>query len=191
MVQPLTDAEMGTKSLKAAFSDMIKSIERDLLTIANKNIAESIFGTGGIGGGAAGGLSSLLGGGGGGGAGLGGLMSLFGGGGSGIASTGAAAAGTSGAAYDDLLNSVSSGGLAAGGAIPAGQMRLVGENGPELAYSGGKDMQIQPVSAGGKKVSVTNHFTVQSANGTISRQSQMQMAAEAARQLSIASRRNN
>jgi hypothetical protein len=189
MVQPLADAEMGTKSLKAAFSDMIKSIERDLLTIANKNIAESIFGSGGAAGGAAGGLASLFGGGGGGG--LGGLMSLFGGGGSSIASTGAAAAGTSGAAYDDLLNSVSSGGLAEGGTIPSGQMRLVGENGPELAYSGAKDMQIVPGGQGGKNVNVTNHFTVQSANGTITRQSQMQVAAAAARSLGQASRRNN
>lgn len=186
MVQPLADAEMGTKSLKAAFSDMIKSIERDLLTIANKNIAESLFGTGGPAGGAAGGLSSLLGGGGGGG-GLSSLLSLFGGG----AAAGGAIAAAPMASSAATAQAIIDGGLAAGGTIPAGQMRLVGENGPELAYSGGKDMQIQPVSAGGKHLSVTNHFTVQSQNGTISRQSQMQMAAEAARQLSVASRRNN
>lgn len=189
LVSPLTDAEMGTKSLKAAFSDMIKSIEKDLLTIANKNIAESLFGSTGSLGGLSGGLAGLLGGAGGGASALG---SLFGaGGGAPIAATGEAATGLSASSFDDLLNTVSAGGLADGGRIPAGQMRLVGENGPELAYSGSKDMQIQPISAGGKKVQVTNHFTVQSQNGTISRQSQMQMAAEAARQLSIASRRNN
>ena len=188
LVSPLLDAETGTKTLKAAFTDMAKSIEKDLLTIANKDIAESIFGTGGAAGGAAGGLASLFGGAGGG---LGGLSSLFGGGGSAIASTGAAAAGTTGAGYDDLLNTISSGGLASGGTIPSGEMRLVGENGPEFAYSGAQDMQVMPAGQSGKNVNVTNHFTVQSANGTISRQSQMQVAAAAARSLSAASRRNN
>lgn len=185
MVGPLTEAEMGTKSLKAAFSDMVKSIERDLLTIANKNIAESIFGTGGAGGGAAGGLASLLGGGGG--SGLGAFASLFGGGGgSAIASTGAAAAGTdTGALADSIMP------FASGGQLDAGKVGLVGEAGPELVYSGAKDMQVVPTGQVGKNVSVTNHFTVQSANGTISRQSQMQVAAAAARSLSSASRRNN
>jgi len=191
LVSPLTEAEMGTKSLKEAFSDMIKSIERDLLTIANKNIAESLFGTGGAAGGLSGGLASLLGGGGGGG-GLSALSSLFGaGGGAPIASTALAATGTTGAGFDSLLNSITASGLADGGTIPSGQMRLVGENGPELAYSGSKDMQIVPQGPASKQISVTNHFAVQSDNGTISRQSQMQVAAAAARSLSQASRRNN
>jgi hypothetical protein len=185
MVQPLLDVETGAKGVKAAFSDMVKSLEKDLLTIANKNIAESIFGTGGAAGGAAGGLASLFSGGGGGG--LGALASLLGGGGSSIASTGAAATGTD---LNDLASTI--GGFAGGGTISAGHVGVVGENGPELAYSGARDMQIVPGGAfGGKQMSVTNHFTIQAPGGTISRQSQMQTAAAAARSLSQANRRNN
>src|SRR4029077_1268141 len=117
LVSPLTEAEMGTKSLKAAFTDMIKSIEKDLLTIANKNIAEQLFGVGGAAGGAAGGLASLLGGGGG--SGVSALSSLFGsGGGSSAASTALKSTGGSGEA---LLASFAEMGLAEGGTIPAGQ----------------------------------------------------------------------
>lgn len=175
----LLSAETGAKSLTQAIHDMALSIEKDLLTIANKNIAESIFGMGGIGGGAAGGLASLFGG--------AGLSSIFGGGSS-IAATGAAAAGTDTGALADTIMPT----FADGGTLGAGKMGIVGERGIEVAYSGAKDMHIIPNHAlGGKSLNVTNHFTVQSQNGTISRQSQMQMAAEAARQLSMASRRNN
>jgi flagellar biosynthesis chaperone FliJ len=176
----LLSAETGAKSLTQAIHDMATSIEKDLLTIANKNIAESIFGTGSGGGGAAGGLASLFGG--------GGLSGLFGGGGSSIASTGAAAAGTDTGALADTIMPT----FADGGTLGAGKMGIVGERGIEVAYSGAKDMHIIPNHAlGGKNLNVTNHFTVQSQNGTIARQSQMQMAAEAARQISMASRRNN
>lgn len=177
LVSPLTDAEMGTKSLKAAFSDMIKSIERDLLTIANKNIAESIFGAGGAGGGAPGFLASLL----------GSATGTGGGGASPIASTGAAAVGTDTGALADTIPM-----FASGGTLSAGSWGIAGEKGPELIYSGAKDMQITPGgNFGGKQMSVTNHFTIQAPGGQISRASQMQTAAAAARSLSQANRRNN
>ena len=43
----------------------------------------------------------------------------------------------------------------------------------------------------GNNVAVHNHFTVQAPGGVISRQSQMQTAAAAARSLGQANRRNN
>jgi hypothetical protein len=218
LVQPLTDAETGAKSVKEAFSDMIKSIEKDLLTIANKNIAESIFGTGGAAGGAAGGLASLFGGsgsgGGSGGFGLGGLASLFGkaaGGGSsgsgllgGITSLFGKSGGASAASGAPTAADISSStagigdidvgaleGFATGGTLSKGQLGIVGEKGPELAYAGAKDMNIIPNGVMGGGHNITNHFVISSQNGQISRQSQMQVAAAAARSLGAASARNN
>jgi hypothetical protein len=53
-------------------------------------------------------------------------------------------------------------------------------------------MQVVPsASTQSKNVSVTNHFTVEAPGGTISRQSQMQMAAAAARSIGQANHRNN
>jgi len=172
LVSPLTDAEMGTKSLKAAFADMAKSIERDLLTIANKNIAESIFGTGGSAGGAAGLLAGLL----------GGAAP-----GSGIASTGAAAVGSdTGLEASKIIPA-----FASGGTLDAGKVGLVGEAGPELVYSGSQNMNVIPAGGAGKQQHITQHFIIQAPGGTISRQSQMQTAAAAARSLAQANRRNN
>ena len=77
-----------------------------------------------------------------------------------------------------------------GGTIPSGKIGIVGENGPELAYSGSKDMQILPKSSSeGRGVNIVNHFTIHSPNGTISRASQMQVAAAAARTLGQANQR--
>jgi flagellar biosynthesis chaperone FliJ len=167
----LLAAETGAKSLTQAIRDMALSIERDLLQIANKNIAESIFGGAGSGSG----LSSLF-------------AGALGGGGSGasVASTGAAATGTDIGALASTI-----GGFAAGGTIGAGKVGVVGENGPELAYSGAKDMHIIPNGGAGQQpLQVINNFMTTSPNGTISRPSQMQTANNAATQLSIAARRN-
>ncbi len=197
--QPLLDIETGAKNLKAAFTDMAKSIEKDLLSIANKNIAESIFGTGGVGGGAAGGLSSIFGGASGGGRGSsgGGLGSFFsslfgkGGGGSTGSNIDLAAVNPSSGVGEDALSTLSGLGFAGGGTIGKGKFGLVGENGPELAYAGdSNNMQIIPANSG-KNVSVNNSFIVQAQGGRISRPSQMQTAAAAARSLQQASRRNN
>ena len=81
--------------------------------------------------------------------------------------------------------------FATGGTLGSGSMGIVGEDGPELVYSGAKDMQVIPGAAAARTTNVTNHFTVQSANGQISRASQSQTAAAAARALGAANRRNN
>jgi hypothetical protein len=82
-------------------------------------------------------------------------------------------------------------GFASGGTLSAGSFGMVGEHGPELVYSGAKDLQISPTGAG-KSVQVTNHFSIQAGpSGTISRASQMQTAAAAARSIGQANRRNN
>lgn len=189
LVNPLLDAETGAKSFKQAFSDMVKSIEKDLLTIANKNIAESLFGAAGPAGGAAGGLASLFSGssGSGGASGVSSFFSSLFGGGSSNAAPKAISAGTQ-SGIANILNFA--GGAADGGTFKPGQWGVVGENGPELAMAGAKDLSIVPRMPGGG-TNVTNHFTIQSQNGQISRQSQMQAAAAVARSVGQASARNN
>jgi hypothetical protein len=212
LVNPLLDAETGAKSLKDAFSDMAKSIEKSLLTIANKDIAQSIFGTGGIGGGAAGGLASLFGGGAGGGSGgLGGLGSLLSSLGSklgfGGASGTAALPGATSAANLDLgdsgfeagsvsgstigdLGAAEDLGFAGGGHVKAGQHTIIGEHGAE-EFIPDTSGTVVPNSKMSQGHTIVNNFTIQSQNGQISRPSQMQTAAAVARSVSAASARNN
>lgn len=181
----------GSESAKNAVLDFLKDIEKQFIHLISQNFAQQLFGAGGAGSGAAGGISSLLGfatgsGGGssgsGGGGFLSGLASLFGKGGGG--------SGAPVAAQITDLNAAELAGFAGGGQIDPGQLAVVGEKGPELAYGGARGLQVIPNNKMGG-VSVTNHFTVQSSNGTISRQSQNQTAALAARSLQIASARNN
>lgn len=182
-----SDLITGAKSFGEAFKGLMKDIQKQLADLVSKNIAQSIFGQGGAGGGIAGTVAGLFSGGGGGG--LASLAGLFGGGGgASIASTGAGAAGLTGGDYSALIDSI--GGFASGGTMGAGSVRVVGENGPELAFSGPRPMSIVP-GGKGHTTNVTNHFIVQSTNGTISRQSQTQLASLAARSLGAASQRNN
>jgi hypothetical protein len=178
----ISGAESFRKALKSFFLD----IEKQLDQLVSKNLAQSIFGAGGAGGGIAGGIASLFGGGSNSGGGLGSLFgSLF------STSSGAGGAAVSSGTGEDALSSLAGLGFAAGGTISAGTVGLVGENGPELAYAGAKDMHIQPMSAASKTQQITNHFVIQSSGGQISRASQMQTAAAAARSISQANRRNN
>jgi hypothetical protein len=156
-----SDLITGAESFGKAISNLLKDIEKQFADLIAKNFAQSLFGSGG----AAGGVAPFL-------------AGIFGSGGGAAATSGAGAlAGTPA--------------FAAGGTLGAGQIGIAGENGPELIYSGARDMQIVPNGASGRNVNVTNHFTVQGSGGTISRQSQMQTAAAAARSLQQASRRNN
>jgi hypothetical protein len=182
--------ETGAEGAKAAVADFFKDLEKQILSIADKDIAQSIFGTGG--GGAGGLLAGLFSGGGGSGSGLSGLLSsIFGGTGSGQVISGVTQNGGLGGGIGNIVGSLD--GFAGGGTIGAGDMAIVGEKGPELAYSGAKDLNIIPNGGlgGGKPISVTNNFTSQTVGGQISRPSQMQQAAAAARSLQQASRRNN
>jgi hypothetical protein len=183
----ISGAESFRKALRSFFTD----IEKQLDQLVAKDFSQSIFGTGGAGGGVAGALAGIFGGGlgGGGAGGMNGIMGLFGGGGAGVASTGAAAAGVS---QDSIANSISVAlpGFAEGGTLGANRWGIVGEKGKELVYSGAHNMNVIP-AASGKTQNVTNHFTIQAPGGTISRASQMQTAAAAARSLAQANRRNN
>lgn len=183
--------ETGAKSAKAAVADFFKDLEKQILEMVNKNIAQSIFGTGGAGGSIPGALAGLFGGGGAsgasGGSGIGSFFSsLFG---------GSKAAATPGVAqssdFTGLDPEMFGGGFASGGTLGSGKWGVVGEKGPELAYSGSKDMHVIPNGAGGKPMSVVNNFTMQSQTGTISRRSQTQQAGTIARTLAMASARNN
>jgi hypothetical protein len=173
-----SDLITGAKSFKQVIIGFLQDIDKQFVDMIAKQYAQKLFaapGADGSGGGALGGLVGLLGG-------------LAGGGGAAtsIASTGAAAAGTDTGALASTIMP-----FASGGTLDAGKVGLVGEAGPELVYSGSQNMNVIPAGVGGKQVSVTNHFTIQAPGGTISRASQMQTAAAAARSLSQANRRNN
>lgn len=163
------DLETGAASFGQTFHKLAQDIQKDLLQIANKNLAESIFGSGGAGSSAPGFLASLFGSGG----------SLFGGGGSGIASTGAAAAGTDTGALADSIPVFANGGI-----LPSGKLGLVGDQGPEFVVGAAGGSNVIPNGKlGGDSVNVTNHFVIQSQNGMISKPSQAQTAAAVARSL--------
>lgn len=78
----------------------------------------------------------------------------------------------------------SGGAHADGGIIPSGTIGLVGERGPELVMGAPGGTNVIPNGQGvGGDIHVTNHFVIQSQNGMISKQSQSQVAAAAARSL--------
>jgi hypothetical protein len=175
-----SDLITGAKSFKQAILGFLQDIDKQFVDMIAKQYAQKLFAAGGAdgsGGGALGGLAGML----------GGLLGGGGGAATSIASTGAAAAGTDTGALADTIMP-----FAGGGTLGAGKVGLVGEAGPELVYSGSQNMNVIPSAGlGGKQVSVTNHFIIQAPGGTISRASQMQTAAAAARSLSQANRRNN
>lgn len=183
----------GTESAKKALMDFGKSIEDMLMKSASQSIAQSIFGAGGPAGGAGGLLS--------------GLMSSFAGGGSATGALGSNIAGglsSFGSTVSSGLGSffgvgggAATGAMTAdmfadGGTIPHGGYAVVGENGPELAYAGSRTVSIQPMDKSAKAGgNVTIHNTIQAPNGTISKQTQAQMAGQAGRQVSMALKRRS
>jgi hypothetical protein len=169
----------GAESFRQAMKSFFLDIEKQLDQLVSKNLAQSIFGLGGPAGGAAGGIAGLFGGG-----------SIFGSLFASSSGAGAAAA-TAGGIGEDATSTLAGLGFAAGGTIGSGKYGVVGENGPELAYAGSKDLHIQPMSSAKQAPSITNHFVIAAPGGTISRASQMQTAAAAARSISQANRRNN
>lgn len=90
-----------------------------------------------------------------------------------------------------LLAGLFGGAHADGGTIPAGKVGLVGERGPELAYAGAGGLNIVPMGKAGGGMTVSQTFVVQAPQGTVSRATQMQIAAGAASGLAAANRRNN
>lgn len=80
-------------------------------------------------------------------------------------------------------------GRASGGPVMAGNMYMVGEEGPELFISDRKG-SIVPNDELGRPISVTNHFTIQAPQGTVSRQTQDQIAYGVGRAVTRATQRN-
>ncbi len=121
----LDDFVTGTKNATDSFHAFTKSVLNDILKLGSKSITESIFGGSG---------------------GLGGyLSSLF--------SSGSAQGGSSGLISG--LASLFAGGFAEGGYIPPGQVGIVGERGPELAYGGTSGKTITPMGGSTQNISVT------------------------------------
>lgn len=167
----------GATSFRQALMGFLKDIDKQFVDMIAKDYAQQLFAgaSGSSSGGLLGGLPGML-------------AGLFSKGGGSPAAAGVPALtqnGGAGGSMGDLVGS-----FAGGGSIPAGKVAIVGEAGPEYAYSGSADMQIVP-SSGAQSVAVHNNFIIQAPGGVISRQSQMQAAAAAARSLSQANRRNN
>jgi hypothetical protein len=187
----------GTESAKKALMDFGKSIENMMMQSISKSIAQSIFGGDGPGSGAGGFLSGIMGSVGGNG------QSLFGSIGSSFGNWGGSAAGSvtgaggalglsGGGGTASLISDADLPGLAGGGTIGPGGMALVGESGPELAYAGSRNLNIVPMSKSANMgASVTIHNTIQAPDGTISRQTQAQLAGQAGRQVSMALKRRS
>lgn len=91
-----------------------------------------------------------------------------------------------------IVSSLFGGAHADGGVIPTGKVGLVGEEGPELVMGGAGGTNVIPNGQfGGTTQHNSFNFVIQSQNGQISRQSQTQVAAAAARALGAANQRNN
>lgn len=148
---------------------MLKSFGQMLLQMASQalaaDIAGKIFGTGGAGSG-------------------GGLLGSFIGWAGGLLSGGGgAAASVAGGSAPVMM-----GPYAKGGYIRPGTWGMTGEEGPEPIFGGRTGITVVPHSSG---MSVTNHFTISAPQGTVSRATQQQIAAAAARGISAASARNS
>lgn len=90
-----------------------------------------------------------------------------------------------------VAGSLFGGGRATGGPVQAGMVYKVNENTPRSEYfAPAVDGQIIPAGGmGGTKV--TNYFTIQAPKGTVSRQTERQVAAGVANSIFSANRRNN
>lgn len=114
---------------------------------------------------------------------------IFGSLGSGGSSTG------SGGGWLQTLGSIAGavfgGGRATGGPVQAGMIYKVNEDTPRSEYfAPAVDGQIVPASGMGG-TSIVNHFTIQAPKGSVSRQTERQIAAGVASSIFSANRRNN
>lgn len=160
----------GSKTLKQVFKDLANSIIADIARMEAKKFVESFLGAGTSGGNI---LNGIL-----------GVAGSFG---------GAASVGTTAAPIllgGTGLNATSafSGALAGGGPAESGLTYLVGEDGPEM-FTPNVSGNITPNHAMGGNI--TQNFAISAPNGQVSRESQMQVAAAAARGMAAANRRNN
>lgn len=155
--------EDGIKGLGDSFVQLLQRMAAEAVAA---QIAEKIFGAGGTGsgGGWLGALGGILGGIGGGGGNMSGLSEI-------------------------AVTAARIPGFADGGFLRPGQIGMVGERGPELAFGGRSGMTIAPMEKGGQQI--TNHFMIQAPDGRVSRSTELQIAAAAARGAQRANLRNN
>jgi len=99
--------------------------------------------------------------------------------------------GSGGGGFFSALAGMFGGARAMGGPVSPGKAYLVNENTPNSEiFVPSVAGRIEPVGAMGG-INVTNHFAITAPNGTVSSQTQQQIAAAAARGISQANRRNN
>lgn len=158
----------GTKSAKDAFTDLTKSIEKDILNLITKDLSkqlmESLFGSEGSSNGGVGGIVS----------------GLFGGGGSG---------GSSGGSLITTAMKMFGGFFADGGYMPAGKSYVVGEKGPEIftpGQSGYVTNNKLASSGGGSSVQVVMNISTQDAASF--KNSSSQIAAQMSQEIARANR---
>lgn len=90
----------------------------------------------------------------------------------------------------DFVGGLFGGARASGGPVDSGRAYVVGERGPEM-FVPDVSGRIEPSLAGAGGMTVNQQFTVSAPGGVVSRQTQQQIAAAAARGLADASRRSN
>lgn len=164
----------GTQTAAQAAHQFLTSFETEIIKLATSKALESLLGSVGQGGG--GGL-------------FGALAGLLGGGGNGLSSAAnASIAATGSAGVDDSL-AVLAGGLASGGPAMAGMSYTVGEHGAE-EFIPDTNGTIVPNGKMSKGITVHNHFTIAAPTGTVSRQTQAQIAASVGDGISRAQRRD-
>jgi hypothetical protein len=78
-----------------------------------------------------------------------------------------------------------------GGGVNSDQPYLVGEYGPEVMVPATSGTVVPNDAIQGKTISVTNNFQISAPTGTVSRATQSQIAANAARAVQMANHRNN
>lgn len=83
------------------------------------------------------------------------------------------------------------GGMASGGRVHAGHSYIVGDQGKAERFVPLAAGTIEPIAAGAGGMNVSQNFTIQAPTGTVSRRTEQQIAAAAARGLAQANRRNN
>jgi phage-related minor tail protein len=163
-----TDFVTGAKSAGDAFAELLGDIETQLLNAAIKSEIQNLFG----GSSGAGGIFESL-------------AAAFTGGGY-LSAADSEALGSSASAAVDLASLP---GLATGGPVTAGKPYLVGENGPEPFIPSTNGTILPTGSVGGQQI--VQHFIIQAPNGSVSKATQVQLGAAAARGLAVANARNN
>lgn len=166
---PLSEFFKGTKSASDAFKDFTANVLSDIAELAAKDLATSLFG----GNSGQGGIGAAI-------------SSLFGGGGGGASSGGSGD-------WASSLASAFGGFFAGGGDPPMGKVSIVGEKGPEafVPHTRGTVLPNSLLKGGTTNQRVQNNTINIALPQGADRRTGMQIGADVARQINIASERNN